>query len=624
MALTSFEKSRLQILKEYGVLDTQDDPDFNNLVKLAAQICDAPIAKLNFVDEDRVWSKANFGDDLKETPREYNFCHTTIEEDQYMVVEDASRDERFKDFEFVKNEPNIRFYAGVNIKKQNFNLGSICVLDNKPRELSDDQLSALKTLANEVEARLELIKKTRELENTNAFLKESVDLVMIIDAQTMIVEEFRNNQEELFGNLEELKSSKPLNEILPEWDLPEQLLQCLEDGKEVLKTESEVELSKGVFFLDVNATLKKGKWYLTAKNITKRKSAEEQIKKEQEFTEAIIESLPVNFFMYDEDWNVIKRHVTNAVEGIYSDDEFGNLSLKDLFDGEDLKKISDGVQKTLQTGEPVKGVEADLIRKDGTREPFLFNGVSFKKDGKKYLIGTSQSIVAQREYQEKLEQLLKDKEVLLAEVHHRVKNNMAVISGLLQIEGLLARNESAKSVLLSNQMRIKSMALVHEELYKAKSVSSISFDEYLVNLLDLIKREKGKPDKDIQLKTEVERFELNLNQAIPLALIINELVSNAFEYAFEGRERGEIDIHLKLKEDEVSLKIQDDGIGLPEGFVLEESPTLGTTIVSTYSEQINSEIDIKTEAGKGTTYTLTFQKTDNVRGSSSNITVQTT
>jgi|GEM_PF-2914054 PAS domain S-box-containing protein len=615
----SEEQLRIETLKAYDVLDTEEAVEFDNLVKLAAQICEVPIAKLNFIDDKRAWSKANYGNDVKETPREYNFCHTTITQDEYMVVEDASKDDRFNQLEFVTEDPKIRFYAGVNIRKNQQNLGTICVLGLEPKQLSDSQLDALKVLASEVEARIELHKKTQEQKVTNAFLSTSVDVMMIINPKTLVVEEFNKNDPELFNELESMDSSKPVNELLPDWDFPSKLKESYKLNKESFKTESKLKLSGGDIYLEINAILRNDRWLLTAKNITKRRLAEQQIIKEQQFTESIINSLPVNFFMYDEDWNVIKRHTTETLKEGYTDEEFAALSPLDFFEGDDLKRIQENIKKAFSQDEPVASIEADLIRKDGVREPFLFNAISLEKNGKKYLIGTSQSIAKQRSYRDKLEKLLKEKEVLLSEVHHRVKNNLAVISGLLQMEGFLSKEDAVRSVLLSNQMRVKSMALVHEELYKAKNFSSIQFDHYLKNLLTFIKKERNDAEKNIQLKSDLESIELNLNQAVPLALIINELVSNAYIYAFEGREKGVITVNLFQKEGEIHMSVTDDGIGLPEGFVLEESPTLGTTLVLTYSNQINSEIKINSKKETGTKYELVFSESKNMKGSSASV-----
>lgn len=600
-------------------MDTEDDQEFDNLAKLAAQICDVPIAKINFIDEQRTWSKANYGNFLKESPREYNFCHTTIQQDEFMVIEDASKDDRFNDFEFVIEDPKLRFYAGVNIKKNQQNLGTICVLGQEPKQLSDSQLSALKTLASEVEARMELNLKNKELETTAAFLEASVDLMLILDAETLMVEKVSRNGDKLFPKLNPKDLLKPLDELLPNWNYTQRLRECFASGITTFSTESKVHINGEDLYLQLHAIVKDKQWLITAKDITPKRVAEEEVLREQQFSNAIIQALPISFFMYNENGNLIKWN-RNAVSPIgYTDEEYAELTPMDFFDGEDLARIQEYIRKTLASEKSLGSIQASLVRKDGVREPYLFNGVCFKKGGREYLIGTGQSIAAQRKYQQKLEALLAEKEVILAEVHHRVKNNLAVISGFLQMQEFLSEDEVAKSVLLSNHMRVKSMAFIHEELYKVEDFNGIRFDEYLAELLHFIQEKRSSADKNITLKTIIAPFEMNVNQALPLALIINELVSNAYEYAFIGKSTGEIEVELRIKGNEIHLFVRDDGVGLPEGFVLEKSPTLGTTLVSSYSEQINSEINITSSADEGTEYELIFHHKKTHKGSAANV-----
>lgn len=159
---------RVQSLKSYEILDTAAESQFNELVELASYICGTPISLVTFIDSDRQWVKAKIGIEATETSREVAFCSHTILSDEIFVVKDAREDERFFDNPFVTGEANIQFYAGAPlIDKEGHRLGSLCVIDQKPRELSVEQLSALKKLSRMVVAYLELrleIKKQKEQE----------------------------------------------------------------------------------------------------------------------------------------------------------------------------------------------------------------------------------------------------------------------------------------------------------------------------------------------------------------------------------------------------------------------------------------------------------------------------
>ena len=151
------EKDRLKSLDAYGVLDTLFEETFDELTRLASEICNTPIALVSLVAEDRQWFKSRHGLDAAETPRGLAFCGYTVLQDDLFIVPDASQDERFSDNPLVTHDPGIRFYAGAPIQgREGLRLGSLCVIDRVPRNLTDSQKSALRTLCRQVEAQLEL------------------------------------------------------------------------------------------------------------------------------------------------------------------------------------------------------------------------------------------------------------------------------------------------------------------------------------------------------------------------------------------------------------------------------------------------------------------------------------
>ena len=294
-----------------------------------------------------------------------------------------------------------------------------------------------------------------------------------------------------------------------------------------------------------------------------------------------------------------------------------DLSPVDFFEEEDVQRVSEYVKKTMNGFEG--SIQADLVKKDGSTEPYLFHAIAFENFDKKYFLGTGQSVAEQVEYQSTLKNLIREKEVLLQEVHHRVKNNLAVISGFLQLQELISEDEHTKSVLMSNYNRVKSMALIHEELYKAKDFSGIDFEHYLAQMLRELEVQLSPKDKEVHLHIASESLYMNLNQAVPLALIINELVSNAFIFAFEGRSEGNVWVKVSQKGGKVHLSVKDDGIGLPDDFKFEESPTLGTTLIMSYSDQLKAEVEINSEAG--THYEMSFKNKKSQSGSSYHLAV---
>lgn len=158
------EAARLEALKDYDILDTDAEQSYDDITFLAAQLCDVPIALISLVDENRQWFKSKVGLDVSETSRDVSFCAHAILGDQTMVVNDARDDERFRDNALVCNEPNIVFYAGVPLcTPGGARIGSLCVIDRHPRELSSLQLRALETLAHQVVLQLELKRSSDQL-----------------------------------------------------------------------------------------------------------------------------------------------------------------------------------------------------------------------------------------------------------------------------------------------------------------------------------------------------------------------------------------------------------------------------------------------------------------------------
>ncbi|MFM1931675.1 MAG: hypothetical protein RL226_978, partial [Bacteroidota bacterium] len=201
---------------------------------------------------------------------------------------------------------------------------------------------------------------------------------------------------------------------------------------------------------------------------------------------------------------------------------------------------------------------------------------------------------------------LKEKEVLLQEVHHRVKNNLQVISSILNLQSSFVDDERILGILEESQSRIKTMSFIHETLYQTADFSSIDFAEYLNTLAKNLVQSYSKGDCAIELVTELKQINLNLDQAIPCGLIVNELVSNALKHAFKGRSNGNITLGISEVNHRVELKIADDGIGLPADFNPKESDSLGIYLVYALIEQLDAAIDVKSL--NGTTFLITFDK----------------
>ena len=205
------------------------------------------------------------------------------------------------------------------------------------------------------------------------------------------------------------------------------------------------------------------------------------------------------------------------------------------------------------------------------------------------------------------ESLLAEKESLLKEIHHRVKNNLQVTSSLLRLQSEYIQDEHARGLFAESQNRIRSMALVHEKLYRSNDLSKINFCEYTESLAQLLFRSYGTNTCLIKfrMKGSTGPVFLSIENAIPCGLIINELLSNCLKHAFPNKNAGEIWIEIEDRTDNrTTLTVSDNGIGLPKGFDLEKTETLGLQIVHTLAKQLSGRIEVHSNGG--TTFKITI------------------
>lgn len=207
----------------------------------------------------------------------------------------------------------------------------------------------------------------------------------------------------------------------------------------------------------------------------------------------------------------------------------------------------------------------------------------------------------------KLHLSLEEKEVMLKEIHHRVKNNLQVISSLLSMQSDYVQDKQSLSVFMESQNRLRTMSMIHEELYQSENLGKIQYSVYIEKLLNQLFQVYGKSDL-VELITELETLDISVNRAIPIGLIINELVSNSLKYAFpeveNSSEKPELRISLAKVEENLEMQIEDNGIGMPSGFDLEDSNSLGLKLVYILVRQLKGKIDFSSDSKQGTRFKI--------------------
>lgn len=212
--------------------------------------------------------------------------------------------------------------------------------------------------------------------------------------------------------------------------------------------------------------------------------------------------------------------------------------------------------------------------------------------------------IANRELAQKNEQVqraLGEKEILLREIHHRVKNNLQVVSSLLSLQSRQIEDPKAQEVMKEGRNRVKSMALIHQNLYQDENLVGVDAADYIDKLTKSLLSSYQINDKDINIHSDVDRLTLDVDVIIPLGLILNELISNSLKYAFSEQESGTIDILLKQQADGITLRVADDGKGIPEDFDMTNSKSLGMFLISSFAKKLNATFDLISDPGTAAT-----------------------
>jgi two-component sensor histidine kinase len=260
-----------------------------------------------------------------------------------------------------------------------------------------------------------------------------------------------------------------------------------------------------------------------------------------------------------------------------------------------------------------------------TKKPVITEHIHFDKDGEPtiyevhgYPIFDSTGKVAQiveynldittrKRAEDQIKASLKEKDVLLREVYHRIKNNMSVISSLLNLQSQYIKDKKYKEMFKESVDRLRLMSLIHDNLYRSEDLSKINFSYYIKDMVDSMYRSYGLSPEKIKLIKNIERITtLGVDEAIPCALIINELVSNALKHAFPEGRAGEIKVSLSTRdEDKIEIAVADNGVGIPMDMDFRNTDSLGLKVVNDLIGQLQGKIELKRE--KGTEFNVSFK-----------------
>lgn len=327
----------------------------------------------------------------------------------------------------------------------------------------------------------------------------------------------------------------------------------------------------------------------------------------RDYVDSIIESMADLLIVTNADHQITRINSAGLLMLDRSEDEVVGQHVQSLFKNGQKSIVVDEDQQRNKA----KIQDAELLVDTDQIIPVnVSKGLLQDRSGKieGYVI-VAGDITSEKEAQQKIKDSLREKEVLLAEIHHRVKNNLAVISGLLQMQIWEAENEYAASALRQSQFRVRSIALVHEKLYQSENLSYIEFDHYIRDLLQAVSSTYISENSNIEIKTDLEGIVLNINQAIPCSLLLNELIVNAFKHAFEDQEEGKITVLMSASDQQVTLRVKDNGKGFPSD--PEKQGSLGMSLIDTLSKQLGGTLEFKNDEGADISISFEAEKVIN-------------
>ena len=339
-----------------------------------------------------------------------------------------------------------------------------------------------------------------------------------------------------------------------------------------------------------------------AHDITRRKQFEEALKESESKFRDIFETADIGIAYSSLGGKVVQ--VNKALEGI-----LGIPSIEIV--GKNMITLTKKFL-SLKNAKQILPIIKDILKGRKVR-PFEVNykdkvlevSSTYNPESKR-ITGLIKDITEKRNAEEQIKKSLQEKEILLKEIHHRVKNNMQVISSLINIQSMRIKDPKAREMFKATRNRVMSMALVHERLYRSEDLAGIDFSQYIEKISVHLMSYYRDSTKNIDLKRDIEDIFLDVTKAVPLGLIINELLTNALKHAFPKDKTGEIKIKFYKKGKAYHLSISDTGVGFPKNFDFRKADSMGMDLVNSLVTQINGKIELFRD--KGTTFKITFKE----------------
>jgi len=450
----------------------------------------------------------------------------------------------------------------------------------------------------------------------------SSEAVALLDASGHVIK-VNKEFEKMFGYTINEMGGQLLDPFVAQGDLlkeAEQIRKRTDKGEKIELETIRVKKDGSLFNVHITESpIKSGDKivgkYVIYRDISARKKAEEKLKESERKYRELVEFADAGILIDDRNGHIIYANKRLAqIFGYQKISEFKKLTIQDFVHPEDIEMVLTYHQKRVSGKKAPHRYEFRGIRKDG-KTVYLEVAASPLK--------TSEGIVGTRSYiwdisehkriEKRLEKSLKEKSVMLHEIHHRVKNNLQIIISLIRLQARRLKKSKLTEYLQILQDRVYSMSLIHDHFYKETHLDKINVASYIRDLVDHLFFIHNKKEKQIKIKLDLEKIYLDINKAIPFGMLVNEIITNILKHAFPGKKKGEFSIKLyREKNKKIWLLVNDNGVGIPKEVNIDNPSTMGLQLIRDLTNQIGGEIQIKSNGG--TKITVIFPERNEVKG----------